>query len=177
MNPWRMFGAVLRFNQTEESISRVLTFVVVVVCGKGEIMHKLGPDKIALNLHPRLSELLVRRKTSGVRRLEGPCPPQCLEALLARCTDILSACCLRTLTSWMMNSADRLDGGSSETSPLLGKITSRSYHRDGHGQDSQKPSNNEETSTAEEPTTSELLLVMGSIWVGCFLAALDSTIS
>ncbi|KAL8744874.1 MAG: hypothetical protein Q9184_007942, partial [Pyrenodesmia sp. 2 TL-2023] len=78
-----------------------------------------------------------------------------------------------------MNSADRLDGGSSETSPLLAKITSRSDHGDvepGHGQEPQKPSNDEGTPVADEPTTSELLLVMGSIWVGCFLAALDSTI-
>ena len=29
---------------------------------------------------------------------------------------------------------------------------------------------------ADEPTTGRLLVVMGSIWLGCFLAALDSTV-
>ncbi|KAI4278023.1 MAG: hypothetical protein L6R35_006108 [Caloplaca aegaea] len=79
-----------------------------------------------------------------------------------------------------MSSGDEIRQGiSSETSPLLAKTESKSSHRDlEHTNDEglQAPPNQDDTPIADEPTTSELLLVMGSIWVGCFLAALDSTI-
>ncbi|KAL8736708.1 MAG: hypothetical protein Q9166_000074 [cf. Caloplaca sp. 2 TL-2023] len=41
---------------------------------------------------------------------------------------------------------------------------------------SQEAQNDNDTPIADEPTTHKLLVVMGSIWFGCFLAALDSTI-
>ncbi|KAL9016515.1 MAG: hypothetical protein Q9185_006136 [Variospora sp. 1 TL-2023] len=79
-----------------------------------------------------------------------------------------------------MSSGDEIrQGTSSETSPLLVKTESKSSHRDlehTNGEGLQTPPNQDDTPIADEPTTSELLLVMGSIWVGCFLAALDSTI-
>ncbi|KAI4206565.1 MAG: hypothetical protein LQ346_001055 [Caloplaca aetnensis] len=77
-----------------------------------------------------------------------------------------------------MACAKDINGSLSETSPLLAKIKSRSDQRDvepAYRQDSQKPSDGE-TPVVDEPTTGELLLVMSSMWVGCFLAALDSTI-
>lgn len=72
-------------------------------------------------------------------------------------------------------------GGSSETTPLLGDNSTKITPED--------VSNHEETNAnvgdnqhendvplAEEPSTGKLLLVMGSVWFGTFLAALDSTI-
>ncbi|KAL8777329.1 MAG: hypothetical protein Q9213_007909 [Squamulea squamosa] len=38
------------------------------------------------------------------------------------------------------------------------------------------PQKDDDTLVADEPMTARLLLVMGSIWLGCFLAALDSTV-
>ncbi|KAI4097844.1 MAG: hypothetical protein LQ344_000116 [Seirophora lacunosa] len=76
-----------------------------------------------------------------------------------------------------MSSGDEIRHGSpSETSPLLAKTESKSSHRDLEHTNDQVPPNKDDTPIADEPTTGELLLVLGSIWVGCFLAALDSTI-
>lgn len=64
------------------------------------------------------------------------------------------------------------DGRPSETSPLLGKSSNGDIKR-ANGHD---PSSDDDTTLAEEPSTGELLLAMSGVWVGCFLAALDSTI-
>ncbi len=74
-----------------------------------------------------------------------------------------------------MTCPEDINGSLSETSPLLARIESRSDRGDVEPADSQKPSDGE-TPVVDEPTTGELLLVMSSIWVGCFLAALDSTL-
>ncbi|KAL8715818.1 MAG: hypothetical protein Q9220_000485 [cf. Caloplaca sp. 1 TL-2023] len=62
----------------------------------------------------------------------------------------------------------------SEHSPLLGKPPDKPTS------EATRPAGNEhrddDTPTVEEPTTGKLLAVLGSIWLGCFLAALDSTI-
>ncbi|KAL8950184.1 MAG: hypothetical protein Q9222_003762 [Ikaeria aurantiellina] len=61
----------------------------------------------------------------------------------------------------------------SEHSPLLGQPT------DKPADEAARPTeehHDDETPIAEEPTTGKLLIVLGSIWLGCFLAALDSTI-
>lgn len=67
----------------------------------------------------------------------------------------------------------------SETSALLPKGTRTSSGEAdeavGIGRDGSSPQEND-VPLAEEPSTSKLLLVMGSIWFGTFLAALDSTI-
>lgn len=71
---------------------------------------------------------------------------------------------------------------SSETSPLLGSLNGKTTPDSESGQrgdtdnagDSQ---DGDHVSRKEEPGTGELLLVMGSIWFGTFLAALDSTIT
>lgn len=68
-----------------------------------------------------------------------------------------------------------------EASPLLAKVESRSSNGDlepAHRQVSQQPDDDDDDGTpiADEPTTGKLLLVLGSVWLGCFLAALDSTI-
>ena len=76
---------------------------------------------------------------------------------------------------------DHAGGPSSETTPLLGDNSTKTIPDD--------VSNHEETTAntgdnrhendvplAGEPSTRKLLLVMGSIWLGTFLAALDSTI-
>ena len=76
---------------------------------------------------------------------------------------------------------DHVGGPSSETTPLLADNSTKIISDD--------VSNHEETTanaddnrhendvpSAEEPSTGKLLLVMGSIWFGTFLAALDSTI-
>ncbi|KAI4139206.1 MAG: hypothetical protein L6R39_006413 [Caloplaca ligustica] len=79
-----------------------------------------------------------------------------------------------------MSSEDEIGRRSpTETSPLLAKVESRSSNghlRPAKSQSSQEPSGDNDTPIADEPTTGQLLLVMGSIWLGCFLAALDSTI-
>jgi len=68
----------------------------------------------------------------------------------------------------------------SETSPLLsnGKRTAASSEADetaGFANGDRSPQENN-VYLAEEPSTGKTLLVMGSIWFGTFLAALDSTI-
>ena len=71
------------------------------------------------------------------------------------------------------------NGQASETSPLLddGKtqISNGTLERGAIGNE-QPSSISDDFPLAEEPTTSKLLLAMSSIWLGCFLAALDSTI-
>ncbi|GKZ81701.1 hypothetical protein AnigIFM56816_006223 [Aspergillus niger] len=54
----------------------------------------------------------------------------------------------------------------SEQTPLLGD----------HTPNEPVPSGDSEVPLAEEPSSKELILVLGSIWVGVFLAALDTTI-
>ncbi|KAF4312655.1 Major facilitator superfamily [Botryosphaeria dothidea] len=73
----------------------------------------------------------------------------------------------------MSTRADSAANGSepaTERSPLLQNGT--------NGHAGQAESNGADTSTplAEEPSTTKLLLTLGSCWVGVFLAALDSTI-
>ncbi|KAL8699204.1 MAG: hypothetical protein Q9201_006132 [Fulgogasparrea decipioides] len=66
----------------------------------------------------------------------------------------------------------------SEHSPLLTHSESKSSNGNleaAGGQESQQVSD-DDTPVASEPSTGKLLAVMGSIWLGCFLAALDSTI-
>ena len=67
-----------------------------------------------------------------------------------------------------------------ETTPLL-PDTNGSKHNGAPKNNGTLPQEDEgdETSSTplvDEPTTARLLLVMSSVWVGCFLAALDSTI-
>ena len=69
----------------------------------------------------------------------------------------------------------------SETSPLLDNGSRKVTHDDepsqvGHNDNARNSRNENDVSLAEEPGTGTLLLVMGSIWFGTFLAALDSTI-
>ncbi|KAL8723512.1 MAG: hypothetical protein Q9225_000245, partial [Loekoesia sp. 1 TL-2023] len=64
----------------------------------------------------------------------------------------------------------------SETSPLLARIKSNSSHGDLEPAGGQDASPDDDTPIADEPSTGKLLLVMSSIWIGCFLAALDSTV-
>lgn len=79
----------------------------------------------------------------------------------------------------MASSVHRHDERSSETSPLL---SNRKAITTEEVDEAAIPDNNtfgagEDTApTAEEPSTGKLLLVMSSIWLGTFLAALDSTI-
>ena len=70
---------------------------------------------------------------------------------------------------------------SSETTPLLGNENGKASPGDisSHGQDNDVTANGQDENhvpIAEEPGTGKLLLVMGSIWFGTFLAALDATI-
>ena len=66
----------------------------------------------------------------------------------------------------------------SEESPLLTKTSNG--QNDGHlesaGHQDSTASKDNDVPIADEPTTGKLLIVLGSIWLGCFLAALDSTI-
>lgn len=76
---------------------------------------------------------------------------------------------------------DIAEEASSETSPLLGarngEVTTNDEPRQEGNTGVVGDSQDENVVPfAEEPTTAKLLLVMGSIWCGCFLAALDSTI-
>ncbi|KAL8752651.1 MAG: hypothetical protein Q9199_005591 [Rusavskia elegans] len=73
-----------------------------------------------------------------------------------------------------MTSEEEVNESPSETSPLLGQRASKSD--DGAIHPPQHHPQDDNTPIAEEPTTGKLLVVMGSIWLGCFLAALDSTI-
>lgn len=66
-----------------------------------------------------------------------------------------------------------------ETSPLLGNgkhHTDEEANEDGQAEDSAQDRDESDVPVAEEPSTGKLLLVMGSIWFGSFLAALDSTL-
>ena len=56
--------------------------------------------------------------------------------------------------------------GNGKTGPDHGSIE-RGQENDGGQEDSE-----DEVPIAEEPSTAKLLLVLGSIWIGCFLAAL-----
>ena len=66
-----------------------------------------------------------------------------------------------------------------ETTPLLPDANG-SKHNGSTRKDGTTPQGEGEdastTPIADEPTTARLLLVMFSVWIGCFLAALDSTI-
>ncbi|KAL9004655.1 MAG: hypothetical protein Q9188_002546 [Gyalolechia gomerana] len=64
------------------------------------------------------------------------------------------------------------DRRPSETSPLLGKPSNRDI-KPANGQNS---SADNDTPIADEPSTGRLLLVLCSIWFGCFLAAVDATV-
>jgi len=69
-------------------------------------------------------------------------------------------------------------GVASEESPLL----ANGKDRDGNGTNERQPPSDgnavteNEVPVADEPSTGRLLVVMSSIWLGCFLAALDQTI-
>ncbi len=68
---------------------------------------------------------------------------------------------------------------TTETNPLLsnGKDFSDSGTVErGNNESVDAADDDDEVPIAEEPSTAKLLLVMSSIWLGCFLAALDSTI-
>ena len=76
---------------------------------------------------------------------------------------------------------DHAGGPSSETTPLLGDNSTKiiSDNVSNHEETTANPGDNRhenDVPLAEEPSTGKLLLVMGSIWFGTFLAALDSTI-
>lgn len=68
----------------------------------------------------------------------------------------------------------------SETSPLLGKSNDKvppgSGDPGGNADNVHDSENENGVPLSEEPSTKKLLLVMGSIWFGTFLAALDATI-
>ncbi|KAL8693851.1 MAG: hypothetical protein Q9218_001407 [Villophora microphyllina] len=64
----------------------------------------------------------------------------------------------------------------SEDSPLLSKPRSTTSNGTLEAASDRDAYDEEDTPLADEPTTRQLLLIMGSIWLGCFLAALDSTI-
>ncbi|KAL8765727.1 MAG: hypothetical protein Q9209_007292 [Squamulea sp. 1 TL-2023] len=71
------------------------------------------------------------------------------------------------------------DESLSETSPLLAQNNNKPSDGEVPAPEDPNPqdhSQDDETPLADEPTTGKLLLVMGSIWLGCFVAALDSTI-
>ena len=76
---------------------------------------------------------------------------------------------------------DNAEEPASETSPLLGdgnaKVTSDAHpSQEGDANNAGDGQDENDVPLAEEPSTGQLLLVMGSIWFGTFLAALDSTI-
>ncbi|KAL8803677.1 MAG: hypothetical protein Q9200_006111 [Gallowayella weberi] len=66
----------------------------------------------------------------------------------------------------------------SESSPLLLKGDSKSSNgaAEAAGDQPSKNPNGDATPIGDEPTTAKLLAVMGSIWLGVLLAALDTTI-
>ncbi|KAL8845514.1 MAG: hypothetical protein Q9176_000150 [Flavoplaca citrina] len=74
-----------------------------------------------------------------------------------------------------MTAEDGVNESPSETSPLLFQKTSKPSDEVNHSPRNEDPQE-DDTPIADEPTTGKLLVVMGSIWLGCFLAALDSTI-
>ncbi|KAA6413439.1 MAG: MFS multidrug transporter [Lasallia pustulata] len=66
-----------------------------------------------------------------------------------------------------------------EQSPLLsnGKTQDQDNRTLEHGADRSEHGDGEtDVPIAEEPSTAKLLVVLSSVWLGCFLAALDSTI-
>ncbi|KAL8655143.1 MAG: hypothetical protein Q9226_003167 [Calogaya cf. arnoldii] len=75
-----------------------------------------------------------------------------------------------------MTPEDDVNESPSETSPLLVERPSKSGDGPIHSPNPQQHPQDDDTPIAKEPTTGELLGVMGGIWLGCFLAALDSTI-
>ncbi|KAK4691829.1 hypothetical protein P7C71_g5259, partial [Lecanoromycetidae sp. Uapishka_2] len=82
-----------------------------------------------------------------------------------------------------MASTDSIpENHATETSPLLGNgkhgpnVEANENGRPENGNQSRGERHESEVPLAEEPTTGKLLVVMGSIWFGTFLAALDSTI-
>ena len=84
------------------------------------------------------------------------------------------------MASIKRNNAEE-EESSSETSPLLGNSNGKINPNDGPSQegnigDAGESRDENDVPLAEEPSTGKLLLVMGSIWCGSFLAALDSTI-
>ncbi|KAI4107371.1 MAG: hypothetical protein L6R37_001732 [Teloschistes peruensis] len=64
----------------------------------------------------------------------------------------------------------------SENSPLLSKNRSTTNNGTLEEAGGQHDHNEDDTPIAEEPGTAKLALVMGTIWFGSFLSALDSTI-
>ncbi|KAL9000701.1 MAG: hypothetical protein Q9169_000737 [Polycauliona sp. 2 TL-2023] len=78
-----------------------------------------------------------------------------------------------------MASRDEINESPSETSPLLAQRATKPSDATNHPssiEDPQYHAQADDTPIADEPTTGRLLVVLGSIWLGCFLAALDSTI-
>ena len=81
----------------------------------------------------------------------------------------------------MSSSLEEIDshtGTDDEQSPLLGSakpVDNGTIERGADGTEDRD--SNHETLIAEEPSTGELLVVLIGIWFGCFLAALDSTVS
>ena len=78
----------------------------------------------------------------------------------------------------MVSEVDVNNEPPSETSPLLVPTPSKSSDEVNCSPTHQDPHHHTEDDTpiTDEPTTGRLLIVLGSIWLGCFLAALDSTI-
>ncbi|KAI4203348.1 MAG: hypothetical protein LQ350_001869 [Teloschistes chrysophthalmus] len=64
----------------------------------------------------------------------------------------------------------------SENSPLLSKNRSTTSNGTLEEAGGQHGHDEDDTPIAEEPSTANLLLVMGSVWFGSFLSALDTTI-
>lgn len=78
----------------------------------------------------------------------------------------------------MASSMHRRDERPSETSPLLSnrKAITTEEVDEAAIPDNNSGASEDSVPTADEPSTGKLLLVMSSIWLGTFLAALDSTI-
>ena len=79
----------------------------------------------------------------------------------------------------MPSSADTPNDTIAEDSPLLsnGKdVPDNGTIERGDNDNASDVGGEDEAPIAEEPSTTKLLLVMSSVWLGCFLAALDSTI-
>ena len=79
----------------------------------------------------------------------------------------------------MTSTEDPRENGPSEASPLLGN--GKQTYSNGAAEEcltanGHQDSHEDEVPISEEPSTAKLILVMGSIWLGTFLAALDSTI-
>lgn len=79
----------------------------------------------------------------------------------------------------MASSMHCRDERPSETSPLLSNrfaITTEEVDEAAIPDNNNSGASEDSVPTADEPSTGKLLLVMSSIWLGTFLAALDSTI-